>query len=96
MRALKFEGDELAEVAIQLFSLRTDAEAVAQGGDPLACLSGLDVMPANMAPVVRAIGIIRGMLSGASQQLPDDMRHQLSLAALWRPFAEMGLRRSED
>jgi len=93
MRALKFEGTDLAEVAIQLFSLRTDAEAVAQGGDPLACLSGLDVMPAHMAPMVRAIGIIRGMLSGASQQLPDEMRHQMSLAALWRPFAEQGLRR---
>jgi len=93
MRALKFEGTDLAEVAIQLFSLRTDAEAVAQGGDPLACLSGLDVMPAHMAPMVRAIGIIRGMLSAASQQLPDEMRHQMSLAALWRPFAEQGLRR---
>jgi hypothetical protein len=93
MRALKFEGADLAEVAIQLFSLRTDAEAVAAGADPLACLNGLDVMPAHMAPMVRAIGIIRGMLSGVSgrDQLPEDARRRTSLAALWRPFAEQGL-----
>lgn len=102
MEAIGFKGANLAGVAAALFMCKKRSGVDASSTeDPLACLNGVDVIPETMVPMVRAIGIIGGLLAkvqdGISTSdhpqafLSGQVMEGMSLAKLWRPFAERGL-----
>ncbi|KAK3268121.1 hypothetical protein CYMTET_23358 [Cymbomonas tetramitiformis] len=102
MEAIGFKGANLAGVAAALFMCKKRSGFDASSTeDPLACLNGVDVIPGTIVPMVRAIGIIGGLLAkvrdGISTSdhpqaaLSGQVMEGMSLAKLWRPFAERGL-----
>jgi hypothetical protein len=69
MRLLGFEGEDLSGVAIALFMCEGPSRQGHGGGvhvreDPLVVLNGVDTVPEGMVMLVRAIGIITGLLRG--------------------------------
>jgi hypothetical protein len=69
MRLLDFEGNDLAGVAIALFMCEGPSRQGRAGDahlreDPLVVLNGVDDVPEGMVMLIRAIGIITGLLRG--------------------------------